>query len=205
MEKEHYWFLCSAYQAMEDTLKYIGERISYQEDQERLSMVILGKEGGNRPMLRLIWFIAWLLIGALVFQELGRLDPEAELRVVLFVFLGFWAYYLFRILRALYWQWKGRESLLLKKDELMIKEAFSDLGKAFRHPTSKVFPMEDRVKELGFFALFEDSFWSIGRGELQFQVNGRTYYFGKSLSQEELDALKKLFNKKLKEFQVAND
>lgn len=186
---------------METAIKYIGKRISFQEDADKLSIIVLGKEEGNRPMLRALWLFAWLIIGAFIVKELNNLSPEDELRIVLFVFMGFWTYYLFRVLRALYWQWKGRESILLKKDEAVMKEAFGNLGKAFTLQTSNLVPMKIREKESGFFALFDDSFWSIGKGELQFQVDGRVYYFGKRLSEGDRDALMKVFNKNLKSFQ----
>jgi hypothetical protein len=189
---------------MDNKIAYIGKRISYQEDTEKLSIIVLGKEEGNRPTLRLLWLFAWLLIGFFITQELKKLSPDDELRIVLFVFMGFWAYYLLRVLRALYWQWKGRESILVKSEQCMMKEAFGTLGKAFDFHTSNLSPMKIREKDSGFFALFEDSFWSVGKGELEFQVNGRTYYFGKRLTEKDRGALMRLFNKKLKTFQKSN-
>jgi hypothetical protein len=189
---------------MEAKIKYIGKRISYQEDAEKLSIIILGKEEGNRPMQRLLWLFAWLIIGSFILNELNTLGPEDELRVVLFVFMGFWSYYLFRVLRALYWQSKGRESILVKKDEVLMKEAFGTLGKAFTLQTSNLGAMQVREKETGFFSLFDDSFWSIGKGELQFQIDGRIYYFGKRLSESDRNSLMRLFNQKLKSFQHVN-
>ncbi len=180
------------------SIKYIGERISYQQEEDRLSIVVLGKEEGSRPTQRMLWLFAWLIIGFYITSEVKTLEAQDDLRPFLFTFLGFWAYYLFRVLRALYWQWKGRESILLKADGIFIKEAFGSLGKTYCHPLANVNLMEPRTKNEGFFSIFEESFWSIGMGELQFVVDGRTYLFGKRISESEGKAIMKVFNEALK-------
>ena len=177
----------------------LSNRTSYLESADRLSIVVSAKSDGQKAMLRWFWAIAWLFIGGYVIYELGKEGLEKEVKLVLNIFLVFWFYYLVRIVRTLFWQLKGEERLLLKEDGLTLKDAFGEWGKAISFHVDNVSPMKAREKEIGWRSLFEDSFWALGLGVTQFQVEGRVITFGRGLEDKERNALIRLFNKKLKQ------
>lgn len=177
----------------------LSERTSYLETEDRLSIVVSAKSDGQRAMLRWFWSVAWIFIGGYVFYELRNSGLEKEVKLVLNVFLVFWFYYLVRIVRTLFWQLKGEERLLLKEDGLTLKDAFGEWGKAVSYHVDNVSPMQAREKDLSWRSLFEDSFWALGLGSAQFQVEGKMLSFGRELDDKERNALIRLFNKKLKQ------
>ena len=179
-------------------VKEVSYRTSYLDSAERWSLVILGKEVGNRPMLRYAWLIAWLIIGVLVVMEADRLGGDEDVRMILMVFMAFWAYYFYRIIRAVRWHQVGKEMLMIKGELLLHKNSFGEIGRTREYDLRMVRPMKMREPAEGFASLFEDSFWSNGIGSIELPIAAHSLLIGKRLSEEESEQVITRFNKELK-------
>lgn len=179
-------------------VKEVNERISYLDTQERWSLVILGREEGNRPLLRYAWLLAWLVIGVFVVMEADRLGEDEDIRMILMVFMAFWAYYLYRIMRAVRWHQVGKEMLMMKGELLLHKNSFGEIGRTREYDLRMVRPMQKRIPTEGFASLFEDSFWSNGIGSIELPIAAYSLLIGKRLSEKEAERVMVLFNQELK-------
>ncbi len=186
-------------------IKELSYRTSYRDTPERWSLVVLGKEKGNRPFWRYAWLIAWLVIGVLVVMEAERLGQNEDVRMILMVFMAFWAYYLYKILRAVRWHQVGKEMLMIRGELLLHKNSYGELGRTREYDLRMVRPMQKRVPNEGFAALFEESFWSNGIGNIELPIAAHSILFGKRLSEKEVERVISLFNKELKKRVVALD
>lgn len=178
-------------------VKEVSYRTSYLDTEERWSLVILGKEIGNRPKLRYAWLAAWLIIGVLVIMEANRLGENEDIRMILMVFMAFWGYYLYRIIRAVRWHQVGKEMLMIKGELLLHKNSFGEIGRTREYDLRMVRPMQMRQPAVGFASLFEDSFWSNGIGSIELPIAAHSLLIGKRLSDEEPKQVIIRFNKEL--------
>lgn len=181
-----------------DSVTEISKRSSYFSSEERFSLVILGIEDGNRPKLRLLWLAAWILVGIFVVIEARRLEMSREMGLMLTVFMCFWGYYLFRILRAVRWQQVGKEMLMIKDGKLIHKNSIGEVGRSRSYDLSNVHPMRPKEAIQGFASLFEDSFWGTGVGCIELLAEGSTLLIGKRLNDKEAEKVMSLFNRELK-------
>ncbi|NND95563.1 MAG: hypothetical protein HKN45_11930 [Flavobacteriales bacterium] len=188
---------------MSEEVKEISNRSSYLETEERFSLIIIGRLKGKVPNLRVIWAIAWVIIGIAVTSEAKRLGVNADARMVLFVFMAFWAYYLFRIVRAIRWNQVGKEMLMMKEESLYHKNSFGDFGRTREYHLANVNPLKLREKKDGWASLFEDSFWSIGIGALELEIDGKILSIGIRLDDTEAKKVMSVFNNELKRRQKA--
>jgi len=179
-------------------VKEISSRTSYRSDADRFSLVVLGKEEGNRQTIRMVWAAAWIVIGVLVTREAARPEITPDVQRVLFIFILFWAYYLFRIVRALRWHAVGKEMLMVKGDTLTTKNSFGTIGRSKHWDLSRVEPMRLRERPKGFSSLFEDNFWSTGVGSIELPIAGTPRLFGNRLSLKEAEQVIGVFNRELK-------
>ncbi len=179
-------------------VKELSYRTSFLDSEERWSLVILGKETGNRPMLRYAWLVAWLVIGVAVVMEADRLGSDEDIRMILMVFMAFWAYYLFKIIRAVRWHQVGKEMLMMKGDLLLHKNSYGEIGRTREYDLSMVRAMSMRQPTEGFASLFEDSFWSNGIGSVELPIAAHSLLIGKRLSEKESEQVIAKFNKELK-------
>lgn len=175
----------------------LSPRSSYYSDTDRFSLVILGQEDGNRPKLRLLWLGAWIIIGLLLPYEARGLEMSRDMGLMLFVFMCFWGYYLFKILRAVRWHQVGKEMLLMKGGVLVHKNSIGEVGRSKKYDLSNVLPMRMKESTTGFAAVFEDSFWGTGIGCIELMAEGRTLLIGKRLNSQEAQKVMQLFNKEL--------
>lgn len=183
----------------------IDDRVSYLSDEERFSLVVIAKEEGTRATFRYLWLLAWILIGVAVVIEADRLGDDRQVRSILFVFMAFWAYYFYLILRAVRWQQVGREMLLIKGETLTHKNSFRDFGKAYNYPLANVGPISMREKNSSWTSIYEDTFFSTGTGKLQLVAQGRTLLLGRRIDDRTAEQVMKRFNEELAKRQAQLD
>ena len=95
-------------------MKFISERIGYEATDEGLTVRIKASKAGDLKKIQAMkaWVIAWAVSGGLIGSALFMNYP-ADLKLYLFIFLAFWAYFLFKISRAYYFRKYGIETLFL--------------------------------------------------------------------------------------------
>jgi len=181
--------------------KKIGDRISAFVDKKNTSIIIYPKRTRWKEALLLAWvacftligfFMIYLLFGGLesyVDNSLLEGDVSENLRnqkIYILVFVGFWLYFEFKVVKGLLWVILGKELVQITTDSINIKNSILSYGKSNRYffENVKNFDMIEH-KELSFGFDYENAFWRRGTDSLIFDHRGKSIAFGKKLSQKD--------------------
>jgi len=167
-------------------MEFISERVSIEQGEGRLSVVICARPAKGRQALLIAWVLAWIVCGALILIERSKVPEGDPLRQYLLAFLAFWLYFMVQTGRAALWRLKGFEVWRVKDGRLTIKNSTFGLGRATEY-------FAENIKALGLLKLdrtawkwqWNESLWVIGGERLGFEHLGRKVVFGKNLSEEE--------------------
>ncbi len=179
-------------------MRLISERISIEENKERVSVIILGKIERWKESLLMFWLLAWTFSGS-VFIYYFLAETPFQYTLPMFVLLAFWAYFELKIARVFMWRRSGFEHIEFKEDLFSIKNNLRGFGK------KQEFDIHD-IKEFrgiiqsnkNFFAFMDQSFWILGGEQVYFKYKNKDIIFGKQIDKKEERALLLILNKMIK-------
>jgi hypothetical protein len=166
-------------------MRVISERISILKKEDVLSIVILSANDRKKVMFMLLWLIAWSVCGVIVFANYFKLqNKDAKLFVI--VYLSFWAYFEFKILRAFTWKKWGKEKLWVQNGIIYYQREINGRGKIKEYNLELVDDLKIRELNPGsFFDYINQSFWIKGGERLEFTYQGKQVSFGMQITDEE--------------------
>lgn len=172
-------------------MKTIGKRISIlrKEEEGLLSIVILPSAERSKLVLLFLWLLAWSVCGVIVFVNYFA-TTDANVKLFIIIYLAFWAYFEFNILRTFIWKRSGKEKLWINHGTLHYQREVSKRGKVREFNLDLVEKL--KVLELSKTRLADtvnQSFWVRGGERLQFESQGRAYPFAMQVTDEEARVL----------------
>ena len=178
-------------------MKFIGNRISFQNKDNIFSVVIAANVEKAYERLLLAWLILWTLSGTYFIYSLFG-DYSRELKMYIAILLSFWLYYEIKIGRVYFWRKSGYESIRFIEDKLVLKRVL--LGKSspktyFVQNIKEIYV--DMPKQTQFYEVLHNSFWVMGRPSLSFDHQGDIVSFGRQLNEQERKALHQVLTKEL--------
>lgn len=167
-------------------MEYLSERVSVERDGDRTSVVVSARLPKAKETLLVAWFVAWLVCGAYILYARTQIPAGEPVRQYILAFLAFWAYFAFKVGRAVLWRLKGFELWRVKDGSLTIKDSLFGYGKANTY-------FVQNIQKLGLIAVDErswkwqmnESFWVVGGERLGFEHLGKKVVFGKGMTEEE--------------------
>jgi hypothetical protein len=166
-------------------MKVIGDRISILKKEKLLSIVILPTVDKKKLGWMFLWILAWSVCGAIVFFNYFTLRDQNQ-KLFVIVFLAFWAYYEYKILRAFIWKKWGREKLWIQNEKIQYQREVNGKGKISSYPLELVNDLKMVEINDGVFSDFmAQSFWIKGGERLQFASQANVVRFGMQLSDNE--------------------
>jgi hypothetical protein len=166
-------------------MKVIGERISVLKKEGLLSIVILPTTDKKKLGVMFLWLLAWTVCGVIVFANYFRI-PDKDSKLFIIIYLSFWAYFEYNIVRAFIWKKFGREKLWIRDGLLYYQREINKKGKINEYNLSLVAPLTViEINKTSFADSFHQSFWVKGGERLQFETQGKTVRLGMQLSDEE--------------------
>ncbi len=179
-------------------MDYVGKRISILRKEDELSIVISATENRSPVITWLIWNVLWTFCGVYIMMQYFS-ETEESRKLFYIVFAGFWIYFEFRGLKALFWKLKGREVIKVRGEELLIGKRIFSKGKAMRFTLEEVrdLKMTDK-KDTSPVAILKSIDIFSPRDVLSLSYFGKEYKFGDGLNEEDADALADLLIKEVK-------
>lgn len=177
------------------------KRISIERKEEGLHIKIKSYKEESKQKNLTVWLLAWTLCGIAIGSQ-AFIKPEGEeqekLRIMILVFLAFWAYFEYMVIKAFRWRRSGEEQFLITDEQLQYGRTFANRG--FLRPYRK--DMVNSVRSIdtekgNFISAFSSSYWVIGGERLAFTVNGKVIPFGLRLTDKEAQRLTQSINKEL--------
>jgi hypothetical protein len=178
-------------------MEYIGKRISIKRTENETSIVILSSTEKWKNLILFIWFFLWTISGIIVFGQYF-LQHDENLRVIIVVWLGFWAYFEYKIFKAFMWRKFGIEKIKLREGKLFYKRDVAGKGKikVYEFDFIKDFRVAE-PKENSFFENFNNSYWVIAGEKLAFDYYGKEIKFAIQLDEADAKALFKVIKNKI--------
>lgn len=181
------------------TVQSIGDRITYAWHEDALTIIIDQAIPRSRRLMLESWFLAWLGVGGATAMEMA--GATGSDRTFFLVFMAFWVFFAFRVLKVILWRRIGREMVRITAEGMSVKNAFNDLGRAR-------FFIKDNIKKMEvvqrdptkFMQNLDQSFWIMGGDSLQFTYLRGRFVLGKQLDNKSAAQLAKLIDKGLRKF-----
>lgn len=175
-------------------MKVIGKRISILKKDNLLSIVILPTADKKKLALLFLWLMAWSVCGIIVLVNYFKLSSK-DAKLFVIIYLSFWAYFEFNILRTFMWKRAGKEKLWVQDGILRYQQELNKRGKITAHNldlVSKISLVE--LSRTSLADTINQSFWVKGGERLEYKAQGKTIRFGMQLSDEEARAVLKEVN-----------
>jgi hypothetical protein len=177
---------------MSKEIKFISERVSYSKSPEETTVIITGRIDRLKETLLLTWLLAWTFCGIFIFIQLF-MEYTREEKLYFIIFISFWLFFEYKILKVYRWRRWGKEYLRLTPEKLTIKKSVTDYAKAEEYFIENIKNWQLVTKSpTSFFQQMEKSFWMIGDDCIQFDYQGKTIYFGMQLIEKETNSILKL-------------
>lgn len=159
-------------------MELIGKRVSAMKSNDSISFVILPSDANWKIYLLFSWLLLWTVSGIVVAINYYTM-PNVNMKLVIIMWLGFWAYFEFKIGKAFLFRRFGKEKVWVKNGRLFYWRDIAGRGKKleFDKELMKDLEVVDKSKK-DFFASMNESFWVIGGESIVFSYGAKTYRFG---------------------------
>ena len=172
-------------------MKVIGDRISILKKENLLSIVILPNADKKKLGVLFLWLMAWSVCGVIVFFNYFKLENK-DAKLFIIIYMAFWAYFEFNIIRTFIWRRSGKEKLWIQDGILYYQREVNKRGKI------REFNLEliDDFKVLetsstSFTETINQSFWIKGGERLEFQSQAASVRLGMQITEQEARAILK--------------
>lgn len=187
-------------------MKWIGERTSFVDDKNKTTIIISAENVGWQKSLLGAWISMWLTIGVVVIWayfnlKLGETQKEIDQqKLIIIIFLIFWAYYAFRVTHQFLWLLWGKEYVKINESSLSIKKGIRGYGKAQHYLIENISKMRiQQPKASSIQAVWESSPWIRGGERIEFDYMGKVVRLGRKLKEKETKLIFQLITKRLEE------
>jgi hypothetical protein len=172
-------------------IETIGKRISVLKHNEVASFVILPTDTNWKLYLLTAWLFLWTASGCVVLANYFSLT-NANTKLVVIMWLCFWAYFEFKIGKAFLFRKFGKEKIWIKGDKFYYWCDIAGRGKKLEFDKELIKDLEQiEKKKSDFFANMNESFWVIGGESISFNYAAKSYKIGIQLTEEDARELLK--------------
>lgn len=166
-------------------MKIVSERVSILKEDDLLSIVVLPDSNKKKLFLLFLWLLAWSVCGIIVFFNYFKLT-ESNAKLFVIVYLSFWLYFEYRIIRVFMWKRAGREKLWIKSGILYYQREVNGRGKINEYHLELIGKMKLlELNTASFSDFINQSFWIKGGERLEMPVQSRFLRVGMQLTDQE--------------------
>jgi hypothetical protein len=193
--------------------KYIGDRISTYVDKKYTSIIVFPERKRWKEALLFAWVIGFTIAGMymiyLFFGGLNTIDNtgldgslvdiKRDQKIFTGVFIMFWAYFEYQVVKGLLWVVLGKELIRVNDDSLNIKNSIMTYGKSkrFFHENIKDMDLINQ-EEMSFSFNYENAFWRKGTDSIAFSHKSKTVSFGRKLNNKDARLLHRFIQGRIK-------
>lgn len=183
-----------------ENIQTIGKRSSILIKDQVFSLVILPTDDKKKVTLMFLWLLAWSVSGVIVIANYFTLQQESA-KLFIIIWLAFWAYFEFKIVRVYMWKRFGKEKLWIKNGTIFYQQDINGKGKIKEFDVNLVSDFDLIALTKGSIAdTFSQTFWVKGGERIEFTCQSKVIKFGMQLDDEDankiISALKKFLKGK---------
>jgi hypothetical protein len=181
-----------------ENIQGIGKRSSLLIDNQILSLVILPTDDKKKINIMFLWLMAWSVSGVIVLINYFSLTQD-NAKLFILIWLAFWAYFEFKIIRVFTWKRFGKEKLWIKNGTLFYQQDINGKGKINEFDVNLVSNFDLIPLTKGSIAdTFSQTFWVKGGERIQFSCQSKLIKFGMQLDDEDSKTIILVIKKFLK-------
>jgi hypothetical protein len=181
-------------------MKWIGKRISFVDEKKKTTVVIHSDAASWVKTVMGGWVAMWLAIGAIVIWSFSTFDFTGQEKIILVIFLTFWAYYANRVTRSWLWLIWGKELIKIDETSFMYKKSVRKIGKATPYYLENITKLRvSHPEERSLQAAWEKSPWIVGGERMEFDYMGKVIKFGRKLDEKDSKLLFKFLTRKIED------
>ncbi len=178
-----------------ENIQVIGKRSSIFTKDNVFSLVILPTAEKKKTNLLFLWLFAWSVSGIIILVNYFKLTND-NAKLMIIIWLGFWAYFEFKIIRVYMWKRFGQEKLWIKNGVLHYQQNINGRGKIKEFDLNLISDWDViKVEQANIADYFSQTFWVKGGERIEFICQGKLIKFGMQLPDEDaakiLTAIKK--------------
>lgn len=172
-----------------DNIQLIGKRTSILRKDKTFSLVILPTDAKKKTNVLFLWLLAWSVSGVIIIANYFTLTSDKS-KMMIIVWLAFWAYFEFKIVRVFMWKRFGQEKLWIKNGRMFFQQSVNGKGKIKEYDLNLVADWKlIELESTSFSDNFNQSFWVKGGERIQFTYQGKEIKFGFQLSDEDTKSI----------------
>ena len=181
-----------------ENIQLISKRSSVLIKDGVFSLVILPTDDKKKTNLLFLWLLAWTISGVIVIGNYFTITQD-KAKLLLIIWIAFWAYFEFKIVRVFMCKRFGKEKLWIKNGLLLYKEDINGRGKTKEFDLNLISNLELITLTNGSIAdTFSQTFWVKGGERIQFTCQSKVIKFGMQLADDEAKKIISALNKQLK-------
>ena len=181
-------------------MKWIGNRISFLDEPLKTTFIIYPESKSWVRAAMGAWVAMWLTIGLVVIWSLNMLNLTQQEKIILYVFLTLWFYYLYRVGKSFFWLLWGKELIKIDETAFTYKKSIRSYGKAGVFYFENIKDMKIVIpKENSIQAVWESSPWIKGGERIEFEYMGKMIRFGQKLKETDAKLLYNVVTKRIQE------
>lgn len=172
-----------------ETLTSIGKRSSLSVKDKVFSLIIIPTHEKGKTGLLFLWLFAWTISGIIVISSYPQIR-EQNAKLMLIVWIAFWAYFEFKIIRVFMWKRFGKEKLWIKNGTLYYQQDINGRGKVKEFDANLITDLRVlTVEKTSFADSFNQSFWVKGGERIEFNSQGKLVRLGMQLPDEDANRI----------------
>jgi len=181
-------------------MKWIGERVSFVDDQGWTTIVIHPEKKPLVTGLMGAWVAMWMAIGITVLWSLYTLQLSQQESIILYIFLSFWAYYALKVIRSFFWIMWGKELLKIDESAVHYKRSIRQYGRSIPYYLENIHKIELTVPESrSLQSVWESSPWVRGGERIQFEHMGKIIRIARKLNEKDAKLLFSVVTKRIEQ------
>lgn len=181
-------------------MKWIGERISFLDTKQKVTIVIEPERNGFVNAMMGMWLAMWFTVGGVMIWSLFTFDLNEQENIILYVVLAFWLYYAVTVSFSFLWIVYGKELIKIDETALHYKRSVLSYGKSIPFYFENIKNFTFSVPEKGSFqAIWESTPWTKGGDRITFDYLGKVIKLGVKLNEKDTQLLMNFIDKKIKE------
>lgn len=181
-----------------ENIQVIGKRSSILTKDNIFSLVILPTDDKKKTNLLFLWLMGWSVSGIIIFINYFKLTNDSA-KMMIIVWMAFWAYFEFKILRVYMWKRFGQEKLWIKNGQLYYQQDINGRGKIKEFDLNLISDWDViNIQEASIADAFSQTFWVKGGERLEFICQGKLVKFGMQLPTEDANKIMMAIKKNIK-------
>ena len=175
------------------------QRISLQKNKEFQTIEILPLSQPPKNLIMQLWLALWSACGAMVLYQLFTAS-DSNTKIICIIYMGFWSYFEFLILRIYRWRKTGKEEVEIHNNKLVITRLTKGRGLPVTFDFNGIsnLRIDTTQKQNMFGRMLFDEYWTAGNECILFEYNKKQHGFGFQLNEDDanqvtryLDAMKR--------------